>query len=278
MRKDPINANRELWDRWTKLHAQFQSQVYDLDRFKAGETTLKEIEREELGDVAGKSLLHLQCHFGLDTLSWARRGASVTGVDFSAEAIALARSLSVELNIDAEFLCCDIYDLPEFLQKQFDIVFTSYGVLPWLPDLQSWAEVVARYLRAGGTFYMVEAHPIRRILLPRRVDDLGKPVECGYFSGRDPVKVAECGSYAVPGVGSVATAYYWSHGLGEIVTALSSAGLRLEFLHEFPKTITNCGSYVEVEPGRYELQLLVDIAIPDQFSIRAVREGTDLRT
>lgn len=271
MKKDYIQTNRELWNRWTKLHAETPSRDYDLDGFEAGQTTLKSIELEELGDVAGKSLLHLQCHFGLDTLSWARRGAIVTGVDFSQEAIALARSLSAELDIDAEFVCCDIYDLPALLQDQFDIVFTSYGVLPWLPDLQSWAEIIATYLRTGGTFYMVEGHPIRRVLLPRRVDDLGRPVECGYFHSENPVKVAEHGSYAMPGTGSVDAAHYWTHGLGEVVTALSSAGLRLEFLHEFPKFIKNCCSYVETEPGRYELQLLTDVVIPNQFSIRATR-------
>lgn len=265
-------TNHDLWNRWTRLHATCESDYADLlDRFRAGETTLKDIELDELGDVAGGSLLHLQCHFGLDTLSWAKRGATATGVDFSEEAIALARSLSIELGIDAEFICSDIYGLPQVLDGQFDVVYTSYGVLPWLPDLDRWAGVIAQCLKPGGTFYIVEWHPARRILLPRRVDDTGKPIEYGYFYRAEPVAVKERGSYATPNADAVHTAYYWAHSLGEIATALCTAGLKLAFLHEFPKTVEDCRSYQETEPGQHELQILHDVIIPHQFSIRATK-------
>ena len=152
-----MRSNLEHWNKLTPIHE--RSKFYDVESFKSGKSTLKSIELEELGDVSGRSLLHLQCHFGLDTMSWARLGARVTGVDFSDRAISLAQELSKELGIEADFVCSDVYDLRSILDKQFDIVFTSYGILCWLPDLRRWAEVIAHFLRPGGTFYMVEGHP-----------------------------------------------------------------------------------------------------------------------
>ena len=154
---DYLKANRENWNERTPIHA--RSEFYDVEGFKAGRSTLTSIELEEVGEVAGRSLLHLQCHFGLDTMSWARLGAKVTGVDFSDQAIALARSLSKETGIEADFVLSDIYELPDVLDEQYDIVFTSFGVLNWLPDLKKWAQVIARFLKPGGTFYIVEFHP-----------------------------------------------------------------------------------------------------------------------
>jgi len=145
-----LDTNRQLWNAWTALHE--LSDFYDLPGFKAGKSSLRPIERAELTDVAGRSLLHLQCHFGLDTLSWARQGAVVTGVDFSDQSIALAQALSTELAIPASFVCADIERLPGVLSGQFEIVFSSYGVLPWLRDLQRWAEVIAHFLRCGRSF------------------------------------------------------------------------------------------------------------------------------
>jgi 2-polyprenyl-3-methyl-5-hydroxy-6-metoxy-1,4-benzoquinol methylase len=165
-----IKYNENLWNHWTDLHA--KSEWYDLEGFKAGRLSLGDIEREVLGDVAGKSLLHLQCHFGLDTLSWARLGARVTGVDFSEKAISLARALGSELEIPATFVRSNIYDLPDNLSGQFDIVFTSYGVLWWLPDIKEWAKVVAHFLRPGGTFLLVEFHPLASVFDPEHRAEL----------------------------------------------------------------------------------------------------------
>ncbi len=134
MTHDPFFiANRELWNTRTPLHA--ESDFYNLAAFKAGDSSLCGIEPVEMGSIRGKSILHLQCHFGLDTLSLSRLGASVTAVDFSDAAIASAQSLADELNISARFLCCNVLDLPEHLDGEFDVVFTSFGVLGWLPDL-----------------------------------------------------------------------------------------------------------------------------------------------
>src|SRR4029077_17046179 len=135
------------------------SDFYDLASFKQGRNSLQSIEQEELGDVRGRSLLHLQCHFGMDTLSWARLRARVPGADYSEEAITAARSLAAELGLEARFICANLYDLPDVLDEQFDIVVSTYGVLSWLPDLPAWARVVARFLRPGGTFCIVDLHP-----------------------------------------------------------------------------------------------------------------------
>jgi len=256
-------TNRDLWDGWARINV--KSKFYDVDGFKSGETSLKPVEIEELGDVSGKSLLHLQCHFGLDTLSWARKGAQVTGVDFSGEGISIARSLSKELSIDAEFICSNIYNLPEVMDGQFDIVFTSYGALCWLSDIDRWAEIVKCYLKSGGTFYMIEFHPLIGVLDYEE----GRNFENSYFYSPEPTKYEADGSYADGGSHSPHTAYEWMHNLGDIVTALIAAGLKLEFLHEFPFSPYGCFPFVEeYEPGKYMLKDRPN-TIPLTFSIRA---------
>jgi len=153
-----ISANKELWNKRVAVH--LKSDFYDLPSFKAGNTSLNNIELQALGNVKGKSLLHLQCHFGMDTLSWAREGAIVTGVDFSAAAIEEAGLLAKETGLDAKFICSDIYDLPQNLNEKFDIVFTSYGVIGWLPDLDKWAPVISHFLNPEGVFFIAEFHPV----------------------------------------------------------------------------------------------------------------------
>ncbi len=155
-------ANLKLWNHWTEVHE--KSAFYDVEGFKAGTTSLWPLELEELGPFVreGTTLLHLQCHFGLDTLSWARLGAEVVGLDLSDEAIALARRLADEVGLSgrAEFLCADLYDADAHLGgRLFDVVFVSWGAIEWLPDLERWAGIVARHLKPGGTFYLAEIHP-----------------------------------------------------------------------------------------------------------------------
>ena len=152
-----LETNRNNWNERTPVHA--ASDFYDLEGFKAGHITLTDIERREVGDVSGKTLLHLQCHFGQDTMSWSRLGAIATGVDFSDAAIELAQSLNDDLGLTARFIHSNIYDLPDALDERFDIVFTSYGVLNWLPDLDRWAKVIYKFLKPSGTFYIIEFHP-----------------------------------------------------------------------------------------------------------------------
>ncbi|TRO50928.1 class I SAM-dependent methyltransferase, partial [Candidatus Bathyarchaeota archaeon] len=150
-------TNKRRWNELVDIHA--KSKEYDLENFIAGKNSLHRVEREKLGDVKGKSLLHLQCHFGLDTISWARLGAKVTGVDFSETAIELAREIAKKVGVDAEFVCSNVYDLPKVHKGEYDIVFTSYGVLCWLQDIEEWARVIAHFLKPGGTFLIVESHP-----------------------------------------------------------------------------------------------------------------------
>jgi ubiquinone/menaquinone biosynthesis C-methylase UbiE len=258
-----------LWNTWTRIHE--RSEFYDLASFKAGRNSLKSIELTEVGDVAGKSLLHLQCHFGQDTLSWARLGARVTGVDLSDEAIALARSLADELGIEARFICSDLYRLPEHLDEQFDIVFTSYGVLTWLSDLQAWGQLVARYLKPGGSFHIVELHPISMTL----DDELTEPalqICLPYFHSREPVKFdSEC-SYADEEIRhETMPSYEWNYSLSEVLNALIRAGLQIEFLHEFPMTTYQHLPWMRKDPdGWYRLPPEFP-EIPLLFSVKATR-------
>lgn len=223
---DYIASNRALWNTWTAQHLETDHHR-DVARFRATGSSLRPIERAELGDVAGKSLLHLQCNMGCDTLSWARLGARVTGVDLSDTAVERAQALAAEANLPARFLQSDLYTLPDTLDEQFDIVYTSYGALCWLPDLTRWAEVVARYVRPGGIVYMVEMHPTGTMFSGAPSDDAGQRFQIAnpYFHTADPAPEDD---------GHGNTVYVWTYSLGEVVTALLDAGLRLDYLHEFP--------------------------------------------
>ena len=227
-----LETNRNHWNEVTPVHA--RSDFYDVKGFKAGKNTLTSIELGELGDVSGRSMLHLQCHFGLDTMSWARLGAQVTGVDFSNEAIDLARSLNNELDLGAKFVLSNVYDLPDALDKKFDIVFTSYGVLSWLPDLGRWAQVAAHFLKPGGVFYMVDFHPFANVFDEEDTTELR--VRYRYFGG-EPTRYESEGSYADSRALVVTPTYQSDHSMGEILKALIAARLTLEYLHEFPLSV-----------------------------------------
>ncbi len=255
-------TNLALWEGWTEIHQ--NSELYNLDGFKAGKNVLKSIELEELTEVAGKTMLHMQCHFGLDTLSWARMGVEVTGVDFSPKAISLARSIGDELNIPGRFLCSELFDLPNILDEKFDIVFTSYGVLTWINDLDKWANLIARYLKPGGIFYIVEFHPFFSM-----IDDLGENIQYPYFHSPEPMKFKAEGSYADPDHDFKHDSYEWSHSIGEVITALISADLRIDYLHEFPYSPTKgAPCLIEDKPGRYVLEKYRNL-VPITYSIRA---------
>ena len=145
-----FEANKNLWNQRTAVHK--DSAFYDLAGFKAGANVLSPIELKEMGDVKDKSLLHLQCHFGMDTMSFSRMGAKCTGVDLSDDAIKLAKEINDELKLDAKFVCCNVYETAEFVKEKFDIVFTSYGTVGWLPDLDPWAKVISERLKPRGFF------------------------------------------------------------------------------------------------------------------------------
>jgi SAM-dependent methyltransferase len=227
-----IDNNRKLWDGMVPFHV--ASDFYDVASFKAGRSSLMRLEREEVGEVAGKTLLHLQCHFGMDTLSWARLRADVTGVDFSPAAIAKARELAAELGIVARFIESDVYKLPNVLQESFDVVFASYGVICWLPDFPRWARIAAGYVKPGGFFYLVDAHPFATALDAENPDRPLRMTE-PYDSRGVPTAYEAGGTYADPNANLPhKRSLEFNHPIGQIVTSLIDAGLRIEFLHEFP--------------------------------------------
>ncbi|HEX3453008.1 MAG TPA: methyltransferase domain-containing protein [Gaiellaceae bacterium] len=258
-----METNRALWDELTAVHA--ASAFYDLDGFKAGRSTIRPLERAEVGDVSGKRLLHLQCHFGMDTLSWARLGAQVVGVDFSAKAITLARSLSAELGIPAEFVCSDVYELSDNLEGQFDVVFTSHGVLLWLPDLKRWAQVIDHFLAPGGLFYIAESHPVLNAVSEREGELV---LDAGHFRACACTYVSD-GSYADREAVLVnKTSHEWQHPLAEVVTALADVGLRIEFLHEYPFSVSKRLPSMQQGDDCY-WRLPDSDALPLLFTIRA---------
>ena len=271
---DPIRDNQVLWDTWTGIHE--QSAYYDLVGFRAGGVRVRDDEIAALGDVRGRTLLHLQCHFGLDTLSWARLGAVVTGADFSPRAIALATSLADELGFaDARFVESDVYDLPAKLAGTFDIVYTSRGVLGWLPDIRRWAEVVAHFVAPGGTFLIKEIHPVAQALENEGVAPGELRFEYPYWEHPEPLTFAVTGSYADPhaDVGDVVE-HGWDHGLGEIVSALVAAGLRIEDLVEHPYLEWGADFLVERPgTGTWVLPDTVRGELPLMFSLRASKPG-----
>jgi SAM-dependent methyltransferase len=229
-----IRANRELWDGWAELHV--ASDFYNVEGFKAGRDTLDAVELEGVGDVRGKSLLHLQCHFGLDTMSWARRGARAAGVDFSENAVAHARRLARELGIEARFMLADVTDTAAVLAQlggeQFDVVFTSHGTISWLPDLRPWARTVASALKPTGRFFISDCHPFTWVFDDERSDP-GLEFRYEYFS-REALRFEEKGSYAAPDADFRAVSYSWQHPFAEIVSSLAEAGLVIVSLREYP--------------------------------------------
>lgn len=261
-----VEKNRELWDEWTDIHE--KSDFYNVEGFLAGESRLKPLECKELPDVSGKLLLHLQCHFGLDTLSWAREGAIVTGVDFSEHAIALATKLATRAQLDARFICSDINSLPDVLTDQFDVVITSYGVLNWIPDINLWAQVAADRVLPGGTFYIAEFHPFAAMFdSDQDVSEwrLNEP----YFHTAEPIEYKNAESYADPSVDIKHSEFAWCHPLGNIVTALINAGLKIDFLHEFPFTTYKQFPFLEKQDA-WKYQTPSHMAqIPLLFSILA---------
>jgi SAM-dependent methyltransferase len=262
--------NRARWNELTAIHA--RSAFYDLQGFKAGKCGLRPIEVNELSEVRDKSLLHLQCHFGIDTLSWARRGARVTGVDFSEEAIALAHCLSEQVNVPGEFICSDLHSLPDILSRQFDIVFTSYGAICWLRDLKRWAEIIAHYLKRDGTFYMVELHPAA-FMLDDAAEATDLRVGYPYFHTVEPIRSESTNTYADrEAVVHNTVSYTWNHGMGEIVNALVGAGLRIEFLNEFPYCVCRLlPSMIQGPDGWWRLPGN-DQRVPFLFSLKAISD------
>ena len=225
-----FDANRGRWDESVPIHV--ASRGYDVEGFLRGEKSLYPVEMDEMGDVRGKSLLHLQCHFGVDTLNWARLGATVTGLDFSQPAVEQARELAGQIGVaDATFVQANVYDAPTVITGKFDVIYTGIGALCWLPDIRGWAKVVASLLKPGGFVYLYEGHPILwAVDMEREGTDL--VINAPYFETEKPNEWTDDQTYVDGPRLTMRTTYEWNHGIGEIVTALIDAGMRLDFLHE----------------------------------------------
>ena len=261
-------SNREHWDELAEVHAQ----AYDIEALLNGGHVMDDIQVTEVGDVSGRSLLHLQCHIGTDTLSWARLGATVTGVDISPASLEKARELAAKTGLDAEFIESPIYDLPNVLQGTFDIVYTSVGVLCWLSDLEAWAELIHRYLKPGGFFYILESHPI---LWAFDDEDPGLTLKYPYFHRDEPyVWPGNHPDYADPDYFVKSGSWEWTWSLSDIIGALIGAGLRIELFNEhgeMPFQALPCMVPAE-RKGWCKLPEALDF-LPLAFSLKAVRAG-----
>ena len=266
-----MEANRRSWDARTPTH--FKSRFYDVDGFRASASSLNSLEIEEVGDVEGKSLLHLQCHFGMDSMSWARLGAKVTGVDFSEEAISRARSLSEELGIDAEFVGSNVYELPDVLDDRFDVVFTSYGVLTWLPDLEPWAKVIAHFLEPGGFFYIVDGHPFGSVFYDEEDAVDLRPFYPYSTRGAGPIAFEPDSTYTDGPDEEYGPTFEWGHSVGDILNSLISAGLVVEYFHEHHFTAYQALPMMErSEDGWWRLPEGGE-SVPFLFSLKAAKPG-----
>ena len=256
-----FKENKNLWNQRTAVHK--DSAFYDLAGFKAGVNALSPIELNEIGDVKERSLLHLQCHFGMDTLSLSRMGAKCVGVDLSDEAIKLAEEINDELKLDAKFICCNVYDTSKYVKEQFDIVFTSYGVISWLPDLVPWANMIAEKLKPGGFFYMAEFHPVVWMF-----DEEFTHIKY-YYNNREVIVTENEGTYTDRNADIKGKEYSWNHSISEVLNALIDAGLEIECFNEHMYSPFPCfRNVVETENGKWHVKGM-EGKIPMVYSLRA---------
>lgn len=263
--KNYIEINRNSWNNKTEFH--LKSEFYDLEGFMKGQNSLNKIELELLGDVQGKSILHLQCHFGQDTTSLSRLGANVVGVDLSDKAIESAQKIAQETQSNTRFICCDIYDLPNHLDEKFDVVFTSYGTIGWLPDIGKWAEIISKYLKPNGQFVFVEFHPVVWMF-----DDNFEKIGYRYFNSGAIIET-ESGTYADKTAEITQSYVMWNHGLSEVINSLILNGIEIKSFNEYDYSPYNCfNKTIEFEPKKYRIKHL-DNKIPMVYSINAVKKS-----
>jgi SAM-dependent methyltransferase len=258
-----FKINKRTWNEKVREHS--KSKMYDLKAFKKGKLSLMPYELSALKNVEGKALLHLQCHFGQDTLSWSRLDAKCVGVDISDEGIVLAKQLNDELKLDATFVCCNVLHTSEFIKDTFDIVYTSYGVIGWLPDLKPWGKMIAERLKKGGTFYMVEFHPI--VWMFDYLD--GKSIMKYGYHQKEVIYEEYEGTYADDSSKMISKEYGWNHGLGEVVSALTEAGLHIDYLKEHDESPYNVfPDLIKTKSGMFTTK---DKLYPLIFELKAIK-------
>lgn len=259
-----FEANKKAWDARTEVHV--KSDFYDLPSFLAGKSSLEPMVLDEMPDVKGKSLLHLQCHFGMDTLSFARMGAKATGVDLSQTSVDKGKELNDKLSLDARFIQANVLELDQKLDEKFDIVYTSFGAICWLPDINEWAKTVAHFLKPGGTLYMAEFHPY---LYMWEWD--GREIAYPYFAKGKVFHEKAEGTYTDGDENLSYDEYFWIHGIADIFTALTNNGILVTNFSEFDYTPHNC---IENLRKRGEREFVYEVngkAIPAVFSFKGTR-------
>lgn len=250
---DVFAINRAYWNDLAEIHSTHTSLIYDLDRLRAGADSLSPIEAAEIGDVAGLTMLHLQCHLGLDCVSFARRGARVTGLDFSPRAIATARQLAAETNVAATFVEGNVYDTRQLIAGSFDLVYASWGVFCWIPDVHRWIQVAASMLNPGGRLYIADGHPAAG-MVEEEIGPDGLPHLVVRQDWRTPENQpieydAPCSYTGDPAIVNHSATREWVHPLSDFVAAIHAAGLRLNFLHEHNQVPWQYFPSMEVGPA-----------------------------
>ena len=267
MEEGYLENNRNAWNKRSELH--FSSAFYDVEGFLNGKSSLNPIELELLGDVSGKSILHLhlQCHFGQDSISLSRLGAEVTGIDLSDKAIDLARELAEKDHSSTKFICCDIYDLPLHLDEKFDIVFTSYGTIGWLPDLDKWAKIIAEFLKPNGRFVFVEFHPFVWMF-----DNEFDKIQYNYFKDEAIIETKD-ESYTEGKLAETISEISWNHSVSEVVNSLIKNNLEIRCLEEFDHSPYNIFPEMEeVQSGKFQIKKFGN-KLPLLYAIQAIKTG-----
>lgn len=261
---DYKTINKAAWNLKTHIHV--ESEFYNNESFLKGNSSLKQIELDLLGDIKGKTILHLQCHFGQDTISLSRLGAQVTGIDLSDNAINYAKKIAKELAIDTQFICSDIYDLPNVLNEKYDLVFTSYGVTGWLPDIKQWAKVVSHFLKPGGRFIMAEFHPVVWMF-----DDNFKTIEYSYFQAGEIVEELK-GTYADRDSEIQYSTVTWNHSLSQILNGLIQSGIRIARFEEYDYSPQNCFKHtIQIDKDKFRIKHMDD-KLPMIFALEGIKE------
>ena len=257
-----FEANKALWDAKTPIH--IASKFYDMDAFYAGANTLRNIELAEIPDIKGKTVLHSQCHFGQDTLSMERMGATCTAIDISSEAVRKAEEIRDKLNLNSRFICCNVYDIDQHIEDSFDLVFTSYGVIGWLPDLEKWAQQLCQRIKSGGYFYMAEFHPVLYMF-----DWEADQVAYRYFNDGNPYEEENEGTYVDREANIKMKEYFWQHSMSEILNALMGQGMEIQHFNEYDYSPYNCFPNLHrLEDQRYQYKHN-GVAPPHVFTILA---------
>lgn len=259
-----LKINKETWNKKVEVH--LKSDFYFVDEFIKGKNSLNPIELSILGNIQGKNILHLQCHFGQDSISLSRLGGKVIGVDLSDKAIEAAWDLARKTNNNTEFICSDIYELPEKLHQKFDIVYTSYGTIGWLPDLDCWAKVISHFLKPKGQFILIEFHPTIWMF-----DDDFTEIKYHYFNEK-PIIENFTGTYADRNSTIETQTISWNHSLSEVLSSLLNNGLRLESFEELDYSPYRCFKHmVEVEPNKFRIKHL-DNKVPMVYALSAIKQ------